>query len=668
MQLGDLKGLGKVRIEALRAAGIFSLRDLLYTLPRGYQDTTNITKIADLQVGVACAVEGAFSGKARLNRFKGMSSVTAVLKDETGSVQCVWFNQAWMKDQLPSDTETVLYGRLEIKNGRRQMVGPRIVKERGLTPLYRPLPSLPSKVFAGLMMQVLPLVHEICHETLPEGLLKRHGLPDVFTALTQIHQPGDAESLKAANRRMAFEKALMYLAGMSAFRARNEAGIIISRCDRLAEEYWQGLGFEATGSQRSILDEILNDMAAVTPMSRLVQGDVGCGKTAIAFGALLACVQAGYQGAMMAPTEILATQHFKSAEALFRPLDIGVGLLHSGIKGVKRKEALSKIASGEWQVVIGTHALISKGVEYKDLGLVITDEQHRFGVSQRTALINKGNGLAPNVLVMSATPIPRTLALILYGDLDISIVNEMPKGRKKIETRLVPQNKRKGMYEFVHEQVKKGQQVYIVCPLVEDSESLDDVKAAQSHYRALKKGDLKDLRVGLTYGNQPAQEKNDVIDAFAKGEIDVLVSTTVIEVGVNVPNATVMIIEDADRFGLSQLHQLRGRVGRGNEQSWCFLLAEANERLKTIAATNDGFEIAQKDLELRGPGDVIGTRQSGQAIETDLFLVSDSRLLEEVTNCMERLKTDKTLLGEWAIVSAHARNYIRHKLEHISFN
>ncbi len=655
-------------MEALRAAGIFSLRELLYYLPKGYQDTRLITPIIELAPMVPSTIRGAFKGKAKLNRFKGLASVTATFKDETGSLQCIWYNQSWMKEQLVPDEEMILYGKLEVKNGKKQMVNPRPVQVQGLIPIYKPLPSVPSKTFAGFVDQALPFIKDVCRETLPEGLIMRYGLMDVYTAIEQIHQPQDSEMLQKANRRMAFEKALMYMAGVSLLRSRNEAGVIINKIEGLAESYWQSLTFEPTMAQQEILDEIIYDMAAITPMSRLVQGDVGCGKTAIAFGALLACVKNGFQGAMMAPTEILATQHYQNALEIFGPMGIGVGLLHGGIKGTKRKEALLKILNGEWQIIIGTHALISKGVEYKKLGLVITDEQHRFGVSQRTALIKKANGITPNVLVMSATPIPRTLALILYGDLDISIVSEMPKNRKKVETRLVPQEKRKGMYEFIRQQVSLGQQVYIVCPLVEDSEEMEDVKAAQSQYKALKKGELSDLKVGLTYGNQPPLEKAGVIDAFAKGEIDVLVSTTVIEVGVNVPNATVMVIEDAERFGLSQLHQLRGRVGRGSAQSWCFLLAEPNERLKTIAATNDGFVIAQKDLELRGPGDMMGTRQSGQLLEMDLFYVSDARLLDEVSDCLADLRTNTLLRGELAIIEAHARNYVKNKLEHISFN
>ena len=404
-------------------------------------------------------------------------------------------------------------------------------------------------------------------------------------------------------------------------------------------------------------------------MGRLVQGDVGCGKTALAFGALWAAAACGFQGALMAPTEILARQHLESARRLLEPLGIRCGLLLGGMRAAQRREALAAIADRSWQVVIGTHALLSEGVHYHRLGLVVTDEQHRFGVKQRSLLQQKGegDGASPHVLVMSATPIPRTLALILYGDLDVSVVDELPPGRTPVATRIVPEEKREDLYGFIRREVSAGRQAYIVCPLVEDSESLEEVKSATAQYQALTAGPLAGLRVGLTYGKQPGEEKENTLSAFARGELDVLVSTTVIEVGVNVPNATLMIIENADRYGLSQLHQLRGRVGRGSAASWCFLLAEPNERLRTLTRTNDGFAVAQKDLELRGPGDLFGTRQHGEAV-ADFLLDGDVRLLEETSRCLKELRENPALAEERAQVEAEAESFFRSRIRDVALN
>ena len=390
-------------------------------------------------------------------------------------------------------------------------------------------------------------------------------------------------------------------------------------------------------------------------MSRLIQGDVGCGKTALAFGAIALTCGAGFQCAMMAPTEILARQHYASARQLLEPMGIRCGLLIGSMKASEKRKAHEAAADGAWQAVFGTHALISEGVRYHRLGLVITDEQHRFGVRQRSMLQERGteDQRSPHVLVMSATPIPRTLALILYGDLDVSVVDELPPGRTPVRTRLVPEEKRPGMYAFLRSEISRGRQAYVVCPLVEDSEELEDVRSAQTVWKNLTEHELAGLRVGLTWGSQPSAEKEEVLRAFSAGEMQVLVSTTVIEVGVNVPNATVMIVENAERFGLSQLHQLRGRVGRGSEESWCFLLADGSEKLRILTQTNDGFEVARKDLELRGPGDLLGTRQSGDAMN-GVLLDGDVRLLEEAARCMRELRENPMYREERTAVERQA--------------
>ncbi len=672
MELCDLRGVGKTRLESMRAAGIISLRDLLFFLPTGYKDTTAITPIKELSPGQTAAVTGSIKGKPRLSRFKGLTSVTASLWDETGHINCIWYNQPWMEKNLSGREQVLLYGRMEERGGKRQLLNPSLEEEPGIVPIYRPLDGLPGKIMRSLVETALAQVEDTCPETLPNSLRLRYGLCEKNYAIRQAHFPDSREALQAARRRLSFEQLLFYQAALGILRNRKEMGVSFPVDLSEVDTFWKSLPFAPTMAQRRVLNEIVADLTAPHPMARLVQGDVGSGKTALAFGALYLAVRNGFQGALMAPTEILARQHLKSAKAMLEPLGITCGLLLGGMKAAERREALHAIREGTWQVTIGTHALISEGVEYHRLGLVVTDEQHRFGVRQRTALAQKGiNGageLAPNVLVMSATPIPRTLALILYGDLDLSVVDELPPGRTPVSTRIVPEEKREAMYGFIKSEVAQGRQVYIVCPLVEESEALADVKAAQTQYSELVAGYLKGLRVGLTYGKQPAKEKAEVLDAFAAGDLQVLVATTVIEVGVNVPNATIMVIEDAQRYGLSQLHQLRGRVGRGSLQSWCFLLAETNERLKTLTATNDGFEIAKKDLQLRGPGEFFGTRQHGAPLLPGLSMDGDVMLLDETQKCIRELRNQKEYRVEWAMVQAQARQDFAHRLQQVSLS
>ena len=672
MELCDLRGVGKTRLESMRAAGILSLRDLLFFLPTGYKDTTVITPIGELVPGQTAAVMGSIKGKPRLSRFRGMSSVTASLWDETGHIHCIWYNQPWMEKNLSGREQMLLYGRVEERKGKRQLLNPSLEEEPGIMPVYRPLDGLAGKIMRGLMETALTQVEDTCPETLPNSLRLRYGLCEKNYAIRQAHFPDSREALATARRRLSFEQLLFYQAALGLLRDRKDAGISFPVPSSEVDAFWESLPFAPTMAQRRVLNEIAADLAAPHPMARLVQGDVGSGKTALAFGALYLAVRHGFQGALMAPTEILARQHLISAKAILEPLGINCGLLLGGMKAAERREALRAIREGTWQVAIGTHALISEGVDYHRLGLVVTDEQHRFGVRQRTALARKGTNrageLAPNVLVMSATPIPRTLALILYGDLDLSVVDELPPGRTPVNTRVVPEEKRAAMYGFIKSEVAQGRQAYIVCPLVEESEALNDVKAAQTQYSELVAGPLKGLRVGLTYGKQPPKEKAEVLDAFAAGDLQVLVATTVIEVGVNVPNATIMVIEDAQRYGLSQLHQLRGRVGRGSRQSWCFLLAETTERLKTLTATNDGFEIAKKDLQLRGPGEFFGTRQHGAPLLPGLSMDGDVMLLDETQKCLRELRNQKECRVEWAMVQAQARQDFAHRLQQVSLS
>ncbi|NLD82529.1 MAG: ATP-dependent DNA helicase RecG [Clostridiales bacterium] len=666
--LNELRGLGKARLETLKQAGIRTMADLLLTLPVRYQDTSVSIPIGDISPGTEVCVSGYPKAAPRLSRFRGMSSVTLRLCDESGGVPVIWYNQPWLQNQIHQEDLLSLYGRVDRdKQGRLRMASPLIVRERGILPVYRALSGIPPKVMRELIRQALLEIEDCCPETLPDILRLKYRLCERNFALRQAHFPETKENLSIALRRMSFEGLLLYQAAAASLRGERARGVSMDAPEEGIGEYFRSLPFPPTGAQKRVLSEIAADLRAETAMGRMIQGDVGCGKTALAFGAMFLSARAGYQSALMAPTEILARQHFESAKKTLAPLGVPCGLLLGGMKAKERKDALHQIASGEWKAVIGTHALISEGVVYDRLGLVVTDEQHRFGVRQRRLLSRKGQEeAAPNELVMSATPIPRSLALVLYGDLDLSVVDEMPPGRTPVKTRIVPEDKREGLYRFIREEARKGQQTYIVCPLVEESDVID-ARSAQETYADLCTGPLADLRLGLTYGSQDAAEKEETIRKFSAGEIDVLVSTTVIEVGVNVPSATVMVIENADRFGLSQLHQLRGRVGRGAKESWCFLMAAPNERLKTLCETGDGFKIAQKDMEMRGPGDFLGTRQHGDTLLPGMALGADMLLLEETSQCLKWLRSPG-YEEEWAQVKESARQAFARVMEDVAMN
>ena len=667
MELKELRGVGPARLAVLEKAGIRTLYDLLMVLPVSYRDTTVLTPVREIVPGSFCCVRGRLKAAPKVSYFHGKSRVTASLRDESGSLSLVWFNQPWAAKNFAEGEEYLLSGTPERdKQGRMHLYNPRREPEQKLLPEYRSLAGIPAAAFRQYMEQALSLLDACCPETLPRALRERHGLCERNFALRQIHAPESRQALAIAQRRMAFEQLLLYQAAMSLLRGRPGKARPIPISPETAQTYWSALPFPPTGAQQRVFEEICRDMARGDAMRRMVQGDVGCGKTAIAFAAMYCCAQAGLQSALMAPTEILARQHLESARRLLEPLGVRCGLLIGGMKARERREALAAIQSGEWQTVIGTHALLSEGVTYRDLSLVITDEQHRFGVEQRHRLSQKsGSELEPHVLVMSATPIPRSLALILYGDLEISVVDELPPGRTPVRTHIVPESKREGLYQFIVRQAGEGWQTYIVCPLVEESEAIE-AKSAQEVYAELCNGPLSALRLGLTYGGQDAAEKERTLNAFSQGEIDVLVATTVIEVGVNVPRATVMVIENADRFGLSQLHQLRGRVGRGAQESWCFLLAEPNERLKTLCATNDGFIIARKDLELRGPGEFLGTAQHGQGAFA--LLSGDGRLIAETRQCLHWLQSGAAPDGDWQMVLSSAAQLYREQLRRTTLN
>ena len=627
ISLGSIRGIGPARLKAFEAAGIRSVKDLVLYLPRDYRDLTEFKALRELQPGDVASVKVRVAGEAVQRRIRKMTITKVYVTDDTETLPVVWYNQPWLKDQMTRGRELMLYGKCEARAGVVQITSPSIEQEAGLQPVYRPIVGIPAKAMRQCMEAALKICEGQWPDELPEALRRRHDLCERNFAMRNAHFPDSREALEAARRRIAFEELLLYQMAIALYRKSDESGIAIEFDDDETDNFWKNTPFPPTGAQKRVLCEVAADLKMPNAMARMVQGDVGSGKTAIAFGAIYLAHRGGYQSALMAPTEVLARQHYEGARALLEPLGLKIGLLTGSLSQKQHRMAHAAIASGEWDVVIGTHALITEGVEYKNLGLAVTDEQHRFGVRQRTELGKKGQ--APNVLVMSATPIPRTLSLILYGDLDISILDELPPGRKPVRTRIVPEDRREGMYGFLRSEVKKGRQVYVVCPLVEESEAVDALPA-ETVYENLRTRDLADLRIELVHGRMKPLDKDAALEKFRTGQADVLVSTTVIEVGVNVPNATVMVIENAERFGLAQLHQLRGRVGRGSEESWCFLMAEPNERLKFLSSTNDGFRIAQRDMELRGPGDLFGTRQSGTITYGVGTMAGDTQLLKTV--------------------------------------
>jgi len=668
MELTQLEGIGPVRAESLRAMGIFSLRDLLFTLPVRYDDFSVTLPCCTRQEG-NIVVSGTVTAEPKLSVFHGLKRVTATIADETGKMPVCWYNEPWMVSQVHEGDRLRLFGRLSIRNNRRTLQNPRIVsEEEKLCPVYKAIKGFPSKSFRKLIRSALDMADECCEETLPSDFRLRYRLCELNYAICQAHFPDNLEALRIARRRLAFEQILLYLVYVSMSKSRKESSTPFAFGENTQDHFWCSLPFSPTNAQKKVLNEIAEDLHKGTAMSRLVQGDVGSGKTAVAFGAIYIAKQAGYQAAMMAPTEILARQHYENARTILEPLGVRCRLLTGSTKARERKEILKQISEKTCDAVFGTHALISRDVEYPRLGLVVTDEQHRFGVNQRTLLQEKGKNeqRSPHVLVMSATPIPRSLALILYGDLDISVIDELPAGRIPVKTRLVPENKRQDMYLFLRDQVSSGRQAYIVCPLVEETDSDSDLQSAKSLYENLKKNELKGLRIGLTWGGQRSEDKDRTIRDFSEGKYNVLVSTTVIEVGVNNPNATIMIIENAERYGLSQLHQLRGRVGRGDQESWCFLLSDHSDKLKVLCSTNDGFIISQKDLEMRGPGDLIGTRQSGEP--GSAFLYGDVKLLDEVTRCVRELHHDPDLKKACGIIEASAFAYFTRSGHAVALN
>ena len=629
-----LKGVGPKTAERFEKLGIVTLADLLCHYPRRYIDFSRPYSIAEAPPDTECVVKAEVFAKPAGRILPGgrrMERITA--GDDVSSLEITWFNNPYATQKLELGQEYYFEGIVTGGMLRRQMVNPQVRTAAQITAapfeaVYPQTEGLSSTVIAKCIRQLLPHA-ELLPDPLPEEMLKKYRLLSKADAVRAIHCPATEEEAFAARRRLIYEELLVLQLGIGRMKNRGSAstGAPMQRLD--PAPFWASLPFSPTGAQRRAVDEILTDLSGSTSMNRLLQGDVGSGKTLVAAAAIWACIRSGYQAALLAPTEILAAQHAENLNRMLAPFGMRVALLTGGMKTAARRTTLAAIRSDEADLVVGTHAILSEGVEFARLGLAVVDEQHRFGVRQRGMLAEKAAN--PHLLVMSATPIPRTLGLLIYGDLDISILDELPPGRKPVKTRCITGKKRRDLYGFLDREIGAGRQVYIVCPAIEDTPD-GGLNAVKSYYEDIAKALLPDRRVGLMHGKLKPKEKAAVMDDFKAGRLDALVSTTVIEVGVDVPNATVMVIENAERYGLSALHQLRGRVGRGAAESWCFLVSDntaesVQKRLKFLCSTSDGFAVAQFDLETRGPGDFFGSRQHGLPTLQIADLMNDTRTL-----------------------------------------
>ena len=617
-----IKGIGEKKAQALNKLGVFSLYDLISYFPRKYEDRSKFCPIAAAIPGESACIQAIVADTPRLVRIRrGMELVKFRAVDESGSVDLTYFNQNYIKDNIARGDTCNFFGKIEAQGTRRSMANPVYEKaDRAgnvtghIIPIYRLCAGLNQRTMLQSIRQGLDACADQVPDVLPAEIQKRCHLVQARYAYENIHFPADFEALELARRRLVFEELFVLACALGTMRRErvNDGGIKLKKAD--PDEFFSALPFSPTNAQRRAVEEAMRDMCSGSAMNRLLQGDVGSGKTLVAAALIWETWKNGYMSAFMAPTEILADQHYVNLSSILEPMGVRIMKL-TGATGAREKRAVkAALAAGEVDVIVGTHALFSADVEYSRLALVVTDEQHRFGVNQRSALISKA--ARPHVLVMSATPIPRTLALIIYGDLDVSILDELPPGRQKVDTFAVGESYRARLNAFIRKLTGEGRQVFVVCPMVEDNEALAvPLKSAQEHAATLAK-EFPDLRVGCVHGRMKAKEKDAVMASFAAGETDILVATTVIEVGVDVPNAALMIIENAERFGLSQLHQLRGRVGRGKHKSYCVMVSDADgeevrARLKIMTQTNDGFKISEEDLRLRGPGDFFGSRQHG---------------------------------------------------------
>ena len=663
-----IKGIGETRAKTLEKLGVSTLRDLIGYFPRRYEDRSIIYPIAKLPLGETACCAAMIAAEPTGSRISGGRTVVKVRAvDSSGALDVTFFNQPFRQQSLHAGESYVFCGKVEGTARRRAMVNPLLEPEgqRLLTgrivPVYPLTKGVSQYLLQKAVRQGLDECRELLPEVLPDKVRMAHELCFVNYAYENIHFPADFEALAQAHRRLAFEELFVLTCGLHLLRSRRDTaeGPPCRAVD--LQPFYDALPFSLTDAQRRAIGDAAADMTAHEPMNRLCQGDVGSGKTMVAAACIWFAAQSGWQSALMAPTEILAKQHYENLAPLFERFGLQCALLTGSTRAAQRREILSGLADGSITLCIGTHALLTEDVQYHNLGLVVTDEQHRFGVAQRAALGQKA--AHPHMLVLSATPIPRTMALMLYGDLDVSIINELPPGRQQVDTFAVDERYRLRLNGFIRKQVAEGHQVFIVCPLVGEGDDLpDERKAVTSYAKKLQNEVFSDLSVALLHGKMKAKEKDAVMAAFAAGETDILVSTTVVEVGVDVPNATLRVVENAERFGLSQLHQLRGRVGRGKAKSYCVLVSqgggeETKRRLKVLTKTHDGFKIAEEDLALRGPGDFFGQRQHGLPALRLADLQCDVRLMDEAQ------RAAKELLAEDEDLSAPEHRLLRERID-----
>ncbi len=644
-----IKGVGESRAKSLAKQGIYSVGDVLRNYPRAYEDWNNIKLLRDVEVGENVCIKAIVAQTPQVVKINGgRILVKTVISDGSDYIPVTFFNNKYVKDQLVEDEEYLFFGKItKDKYNNKTMLSPRFEKKpekQRIRPVYKSTAAMPSKVIERLVENALDEIKGNLPEIIPDYIIKKYRLMGFEKALENVHFPESEDQLALAKRRLIFEELLLLQLGLLTEKTTGGSKKTNPVLKDYTEEFFSSLPFEPTNAQKKAVKEALTDMMSASPMNRLLQGDVGSGKTAVAAALIYNAYKNGFQSALMAPTEVLAAQHYKTLSGFFGE-NVKIELLTGSVTAKNKRVIAEKLKNGECHIVVGTHAVIQENVEFDNLGLVITDEQHRFGVGQRAALSSKGN--SPHTLVMSATPIPRTLAMMIYGDLDISVLDELPKGRQPVKTYCVPTSFHERIYMFIRKHIDQGRQAYIVCPLVEESDS--QLIPATEYYDYLKSTYFTDYTLGLLHGQMKAKEKEAVMKRFYAGEIDLLVSTIVIEVGVDVPNATVMAIENAERFGLSQLHQLRGRIGRGTEESTCILLSdaennEAKERFDIMCRTTDGFEIAKKDLEMRGPGDFFGSRQHGLPDMRIANLMTDTRILYEAQKTAKEIVDNKVSL------------------------
>lgn len=678
--LRELKGVGEKTEKLFQKIGIQTTDDLLHYYPRNYDAYDEPGEISSLKENTVAAVKGTITTGVYVNKIRNLQVISITVADATGRLPVVWFNASYLKNTLKKGSCFIFRGKLSRKKGRLEMEHPEIFTPaayeeilHSMQPVYGLTAGLSNKLIVKLMHQVLE-EQELKAEFLPDELKEYYHLADDNYAISTIHFPATMQELLVARKRLVFDEFLLFILAVQILKGKTEeaSNAFLMKPVWATEQIIEALPYRLTKAQLNAWHEIERDLCSHTLMSRLVQGDVGSGKTILAFLAMILTVENGYQTALMVPTEVLANQHYEAFTRLIEEQGISScrpALLTGSTTAKEKRRIYGEIASGETNVIIGTHALIQEKVIYENLGLVITDEQHRFGVKQREALTTRGN--PPHVLVMSATPIPRTLAIIVYGDLDISIIDELPAMRLPIKNCVVGTSYRPKAYTFIERQVREGRQAYIICPMVEESEGVDGENVTD-YTASIREIFPSDITIGMLHGKMKPKEKNQIMEQFAKGEIQILVSTTVVEVGVNVPNATVMMVENAERFGLAQLHQLRGRVGRGEYQSYCIFMQgneeeETSKRLQILNKSNDGFYIAGEDLKLRGPGDLFGIRQSGQLEFHIGDIYQDADVLKSASEAAgEILTLDRELeLPQHEILKERLHAYMKYDLENL---